>query len=88
MRYGRILTGKRKIFLLEPAVDSTLRKPQHDLAEIVQITGQAIHRVADDGVTFPHIFHKLLELRAVHVSSLTINVVVFSRSWSHSAAIR
>ena len=69
VRHGRVLPGEGQVLLLEPDVDSPFGQSQDDLAEVVQVAGQAIHRVADYSVSFADVLHELLELRPVHVSS-------------------
>lgn len=67
VRHWRVLTGERQVLFFEPDVDAPLGKSQDDLTEVIQVTGQAVHRVTNNGVSFPDVVHELLELRPVHV---------------------
>ena len=42
-------------------------KPRTTFRQIVQVTGQPVHRVADHRVTLTHIARKLFQLRPVEV---------------------
>ena len=67
VRHRRVLSGKGKIFLLKPDMNAPLGKPEDELAEIIQVAGKPVHRVTNDGVPFPNVFHELLELGPVQV---------------------
>jgi hypothetical protein len=44
-----------------------LREPKNNLPEVVQIAGQAGHRLADHRIALANVFGKLFELRAMKV---------------------
>ena len=71
VRHGRVFPGERQVLLFKPNVNSPFGKPQNNLAKVIQIPGQAVHRVTDDGVPLPNVFHELLELGPVHVFPLS-----------------
>ena len=67
MRHRRVLAREGQILFLESDMDSPLGKPKNNLPQIVQITGQPIHGVADHRIPFSDVAGKLFELRAMEV---------------------
>ncbi len=66
-RHRGILSGKGQALFFKPNVYASFRQAENDLSKIIQVAGQPIHRVANNGVAFAHIFSELLELGTVHV---------------------
>ena len=43
--HRRIFSGEDKVLFFEPNVYTALRQAEHDLAKVVQVAGQPVHRV-------------------------------------------
>ena len=64
---GEFFTGKSQVLLLKPHVNAAICESKDHLSQIVQVTGQPIHRVADHRVALTHVAGKLFQLRPVEI---------------------